>query len=235
MHGRQIISRCAGAFVVGGLFGPVVLLLAACGGGASNAAGTTAATTAPTLDSYVANVCKAVADLDAAASQPGTPAASADAGTPGANAGARAGELLTAANGFLDALRADGPPAELQDYNTQLVSAVQTAVDALASGSGGGPGFAGRNGTPFAGTPGARANRTPGARPSGAPFTGANGTPFPRASGTPGAGFAGRGGGVSRLLLRNLPTPPQADAAQLNQDASANADCQSAGFTFATN
>jgi hypothetical protein len=206
----------------------IAAVISACGGTSSTSATTTATNAAApgsaTLDGYVANVCKATAAFETAARPTGGQQADPSA-TPGDPA-TRAAGLLTAANAYLAALKADDPPADLVDYNDQLVNEVQTAITDVGSGNFGGPGGArgGQNGTPFA------RPRTPGAIPGGTPFARPNG-------GTPGGGFAGARGGAGALglFLRNLPTPPAADAAELDRLAAANTDCQSAGFSFATN
>jgi len=209
---------------------------AACG--SSNATTPAAASAAPTqaatgasLQAYVANICKATAQLEQSAGR----FVGANGGAPTGNtptdpaAGART--IQAAATAYLDALKAGNPPAELKDYNDQLVAEVQLASAAIQGGNFGGGGGAGGPG----------ANRPAGA--NGSPVAPANGTPRVRPSGTPGAGggpgggAGGQrgGGGIARVFLRNLPQPPANLVDQLQQAAAANPDCQATGFTFAAN
>jgi hypothetical protein len=209
----------------------------------SNASTPAAANAAPTqaaansaVQAYVANVCKATAQLEQSAGR----FVGANGGAPTGNtptdpaAGART--IQAAATAYLDALKADNPPAELKDYNDQLVAEVQQAVGLVQNGNfGGGAGGPGANRPAGAdGSPVAPANGTPRARPNGTP--GAGGGPGGAGGfGGPGAGGQRSGGGIARVFLRNLPQPPANLADQLQQAAAANPDCQSTGFTFAAN
>lgn len=248
---RTMLLRVIPLVAIGGC----AALVLACGSSGGGGSPSPNPTQGPTLDSYVANVCKAAAALEQQAGQfagqfggqfrngsatPDTSATADPSGTP-ANAASARTAVTTAANTFLNALRVANPPPDLVSYNNQLIQELQTSVTDLGTGNfanGGGGAFANRtpNGTPFArpsGTPGARFDGTPRTRPAGAP--GADGTPGARTpfSGTPGANGPA-GGGLARLLFRNLPAVPAQYADQMDQAASANADCQSAQFSFST-